>query len=54
MAIVVPGDDPPQLQDSPHLEQLKLSGKVILHADRLPTWNPGDEFRPAREKQGVK
>jgi Zn-dependent M28 family amino/carboxypeptidase len=23
-------------------------------ADRLPTWNPGDEFRPAREKQGVK
>jgi hypothetical protein len=23
-------------------------------ADRLPTWNPGDEFRPAREKNGVK
>ena len=20
----------------------------------LPTWNPGDEFRPAREKSGVK
>ena len=23
-------------------------------ADTLPTWNPGDEFRPAREKSGVK
>ena len=23
-------------------------------ADRLATWNPGDEFRPAREKSGVK
>jgi Zn-dependent M28 family amino/carboxypeptidase len=26
----------------------------VANADRLPTWNPGDEFRPAREKQGVK
>src|SRR5262245_45996746 len=26
----------------------------VADADRLPTWNPGDEFRPAREKQGVK
>lgn len=24
------------------------------NADSLPTWNPGDEFRPARDKQGVK
>jgi Zn-dependent M28 family amino/carboxypeptidase len=24
------------------------------NADKLPTWNPGDEFRPAREKSGVK
>jgi Zn-dependent M28 family amino/carboxypeptidase len=24
------------------------------NAERLPTWNPGDEFRPAREKQGLK
>jgi Zn-dependent M28 family amino/carboxypeptidase len=24
------------------------------NADRLPTWNVGDEFRPAREKSGVK
>jgi Peptidase family M28 len=26
----------------------------VANADRLPTWSPGDEFRPAREKQGVK
>jgi Zn-dependent M28 family amino/carboxypeptidase len=25
----------------------------VANADRLPTWKPGDEFRPAREKQGV-
>ncbi len=28
--------------------------RAVADADRLPTWNPGDEFRPAREKQGVK
>jgi Zn-dependent M28 family amino/carboxypeptidase len=26
----------------------------IANAERLPTWNPGDEFLPAREKSGVK
>ena len=26
----------------------------VANAEHLPTWNPGDEFRPAREKQGVK
>jgi Zn-dependent M28 family amino/carboxypeptidase len=26
----------------------------VANADRLPTWNSGDEFRPAREKHGVK
>jgi Zn-dependent M28 family amino/carboxypeptidase len=26
----------------------------VANADRLPTWKPGDEFRTAREKQGVK
>ena len=26
----------------------------VANADRLPTWNPGDEFRTAREKHGVK
>lgn len=28
--------------------------RTVADADRLPTWNPGDEFRPAREKSGVK
>lgn len=28
--------------------------RAVTNADRLPTWNPGDEFRPAREKSGVK
>ena len=26
----------------------------LANADRLPTWNEGDEFKPAREKSGVK
>jgi D-3-phosphoglycerate dehydrogenase len=32
--IVIPGDDPPQLQGSPHLERLRLHGDVILHPTR--------------------
>jgi Zn-dependent M28 family amino/carboxypeptidase len=32
---------------------LDVAGNVA-NADRLPTWNPGDEFRSAREKLGVK
>ena len=28
--------------------------RAVANADRLPTWNPGDEFRPARERSGVK
>jgi Zn-dependent M28 family amino/carboxypeptidase len=28
--------------------------REVANADRLPTWNAGDEFRPAREKSGVK
>jgi Zn-dependent M28 family amino/carboxypeptidase len=28
--------------------------REVANADRLPTWNRGDEFRQAREKQGVK
>ena len=34
MIFVVPGDDPPQLQGSPHLERLKPYGAVVLYADR--------------------
>jgi Zn-dependent M28 family amino/carboxypeptidase len=28
--------------------------REVANADRLPTWNPGDEFLSAREKSGVK
>lgn len=35
--IAIPGDDPPQLQGSPHLERLQPYGKVRLHADRPAT-----------------
>ena len=28
--------------------------RAVADADNLPTWNPGDEFRPARERSGVK
>lgn len=29
-------------------------GRDIANAEKLPTWAPGDEFRPAREKSGVR
>jgi phosphoglycerate dehydrogenase-like enzyme len=32
--IVIPGDDPPQLQGSPHLERLNAHGEVVLYIDR--------------------
>jgi D-3-phosphoglycerate dehydrogenase len=32
--IVIPADDPPQLQGSPHLERLRAYGEVALYADR--------------------
>lgn len=32
--IAIPGDDPPQLQDSPQLERLRSYGEVVLHRDR--------------------
>jgi len=35
--IVIPGDDPPQVQGSPHLERLKAHGELILHSDRPAT-----------------
>lgn len=34
LKIVVPGDDPPQIQSSPHLERLALYGDVVLYTDR--------------------
>ncbi len=32
--IAIPGDDPPQLQGSPHLDRLRARGEVVLHIDR--------------------
>jgi lactate dehydrogenase-like 2-hydroxyacid dehydrogenase len=31
---VIPGDDPPQLQGSPHLERLRAYGEIRLFTDR--------------------
>ena len=35
--IVVPGDDPPQMQDSAHLKRLEQWGDVVLYTDRPET-----------------
>jgi len=45
--IVIPGDEPPQLQGSPHLERLRTFGQVVLYADRPPTRE--EQVRRARE-----
>ena len=37
LKIVVPGDSPPQIQDSPHLNRLKPYGDVLLYSDRPET-----------------
>lgn len=37
MKIVIPGDDPPQIQGSPHLDRLRAVGEVILYTDRPAT-----------------
>lgn len=34
VTFVVPGDDPIQIQGSPHLDRLKPYGEVVLHTDR--------------------
>ncbi len=34
MKIVIPGDDPPQIADSPALERLASRGEVVVHRDR--------------------
>jgi phosphoglycerate dehydrogenase-like enzyme len=34
LRIAIPGDDPPQLQGSPHLDRLRACADVILHRDR--------------------
>jgi phosphoglycerate dehydrogenase-like enzyme len=35
--IVIPGDDPPQIQGSPHLDRLRAVADVVLHTDRPST-----------------
>ncbi len=37
LKIVVPGDSPPQIQGSPHLDRLKPYGNVVLYSDRPET-----------------
>jgi phosphoglycerate dehydrogenase-like enzyme len=37
VVIVIPGDHPPQLQGSPHLDRLRRYGDVRLHTDRPAT-----------------
>jgi D-3-phosphoglycerate dehydrogenase len=45
--ITIPGDDPPQLQGSPHLERLRAYGEVRLFTDRPETAE--EKVRRARE-----
>ena len=49
VVIVVPGDQPPQVQGSPHLERLKPYGEVIVHTDRPKSL----EEQLARAKEAV-
>lgn len=44
--IVIPGDNPPQLAGSPHLERLRQHGEVVLYTDRPA--DPGEKVRRAR------
>jgi D-3-phosphoglycerate dehydrogenase len=47
ITIVIPGDDPPQLQGSPHLDRLRPFGEVVLYTDRPTTAT--EKLRRARE-----
>ena len=47
LKIVVPGDSPPQIQGSPHLERLKPYGDVTLYTDRPET--PEEQIRRAED-----
>jgi D-3-phosphoglycerate dehydrogenase len=37
VVIVIPGDDPPQIQGSPELDRLRARGEVVLYTDRPRT-----------------
>lgn len=45
--IAIPGDDPPQLQGSPHLDRLRERGEVLLFSDRPSTLE--EKVRRARD-----
>src|SRR5437763_8210789 len=47
VTIVIPADEPAQLQGSPHLERLRAYGEVILHPDRPATAE--EKVRRARD-----
>ena len=47
VVIVIPGDDPPQIQGSPHLERLRRHGEVRLYTDRPAT--PEEKLARARD-----
>ena len=47
MKIVIPGDDPPQIQGSPHLARLAPFGEVVLYTDRPAT--DADKLRRAAD-----
>jgi D-3-phosphoglycerate dehydrogenase len=48
LRIAIPGDDPPQLQDSPHLDRLRGYGEVVLYRDR-----PTDDAEKLRRVAGA-
>jgi D-3-phosphoglycerate dehydrogenase len=47
LTMVIPGDDPPQLQGSPHLERLRPFGQVVLYTDRPTT--DAEKLRRAKD-----
>ena len=44
---MIPGDDPPQIQGSPHLDRLRRHGEVRLYTDRPAT--PEEKIARARD-----
>lgn len=46
--IVIPGDEPPQFQGSPHLDRLRTRGEVILYTNR-----PADDAEKLRRAGGA-
>ncbi len=47
--IIVPGDDPPQMQGSPHLDRLVDYGEVTMHTDR-----PADTAEKVARVEGAR